>query len=89
MRLVFTQIFLQFAATRRGAHSLKQFACSVPVLCEQDAILVGANIVVMPLFLAFTKMVINVSATISNYDPFDILAIQRWSDPARSYFHSP
>src|SRR5262245_53211547 len=78
------QFQLQFAATRSGAHSLKQFACSLAILCEQDAILSGANVIAMPLFLTFVEMIKNVSATVTGFDPDDILAIRRRPDAARS-----
>src|SRR5262245_7083052 len=79
-----SQFQLQFAATCRGVYGLKQFTCSLTILCEQDSILSGANVEAMPLFLAFAQMIKNVSATVPELDPDDVFAIGRRPDAARS-----
>src|SRR5262249_13621669 len=69
------QFQLQFAATCAPAHCLKQFACSPAIVREQDAILSGAHDEAVILFFTFVEMIIDVSATITDFDPNNILTI--------------
>src|SRR5919109_2777553 len=77
------QIQLQLAATGSGSHGLKQFSCSLTTFCQQDTVLIGTNDKAMSLFFTFAEMIKNVSTTVADFDPDNVLAIGCWSNAAR------